>query len=54
MTHAAKSGSTRSYPTSKYPVLPQGILNNTTWPLHVSIYKDAVISNLIYYLVGSK
>ena len=53
-THGEKSGSTRSYPTCNKPVLPRGILNNTTWPLHVAVYKYAVINIPMYYVVESK
>ena len=54
LTHAAQLRSTWSYPARKYLVLPWGILNNTTWPPHIAVQKDAVITILIYYLVDSK
>ena len=48
MTHEAKRGSTQSYPTCRYAVLPRSILNNTTWPMHVTVYKDAMITIPIF------
>ena len=53
LVHHSKPGGTGFTP--HHSVLPHRcILNNTKWPLHVAVHKDAVITFPIYYLVSLK